>query len=127
MGPAALSAGSDVLLSASDPAATLLGLSLAGITSLADRVEILSRLEDDLRHRLRFLDVRADDLVGRPGAQDLADLKVEGLLGIAAEKLTETIAAGGTEAILARRAVARGFVENTRGKGKRSGGERGWI
>src|SRR3546814_12791643 len=73
----------------------LLRLSLAGITSLADRVEILSRLEDDLRHRLRFLDVRADDLVGRPGEQDLADLKVEGLLGIAAEKLTETIADGG--------------------------------
>ncbi|MFD2577602.1 hypothetical protein ACFSTD_01050 [Novosphingobium colocasiae] len=104
-----------MLLSAIDPAATLLRLSLAGITSLADRVEILSRLEDDLRHRLRFLDVRADDLVGRPGEQDLADLKVEGLLGIAAEKLTETIAAGGTEAILARRAMERLFVEYHRG------------
>src|SRR3546814_3954857 len=112
---AAFSAESDVLLSAIDPAATLLRLSLAGITSLADRVEILSRLEDDLRHRLRFLDVRADDLVGRPGEQDLADLKVEGLLGIAAEKLTETIAAGGTEAILARRAMERLFVESHRG------------
>src|SRR3546814_8775761 len=112
---AAFSAESDLLRSASDPAATLLRLSLAGITSLADRVEILSRLEDDLRHRLRFLDVRADDLVGRPGEQDLADLKVEGLLGIAAEKLTETIAAGGTEAILARRAMERLFVEYHRG------------
>src|SRR3546814_15078336 len=59
--------------------------------------------------------VRADDLVGRPGEQDLADLKVEGLLGIAAEKLTETIAAGGTEAILARRAMERLFVEYHRG------------
>jgi len=112
---AAFSAECDVLLSAIDPAATLLRLSLAGITSLADRVEILSRLEDDLRHRLRFLDVRADDLVGRPGEQDLADLKVEGLLGIAAEKLTETIAAGGAEAILARRAMERLFVEYHRG------------
>jgi hypothetical protein len=90
--------------------------SLAGITGLADRVEILSRLEDDLRHRLRFLDVRAADLVGRPGEQDLADLKVEGLLGIAAEKLTETIAAGGTEALLARRAMERLFVEYHRGR-----------
>ena len=112
---AAFSAECDVLLSAIDPAATLLRLSLAGITSLADRVEILSRLEDDLQHRLRFLDVRADDLVGRPGEQDLADLKVEGLLGIAAEKLTETIAAGGTEAILARRAMERLFVQYHRG------------
>ena len=53
--------------------------------------------------------------IGRPGEQDLADLKVEGLLGIAAEKLTETIAAGGTEAILARRAMERLFVEYHRG------------
>src|SRR3546814_10929531 len=85
-------------------------------SSLADRVEILSRLEDDLRHRLRFLDVRADDLVGRPGEQDLADIKVEGLLGIAAEKLTETIAAGGTEATLALRAVERLVGESHRGR-----------
>src|SRR3546814_7423453 len=117
---AAFSAESDVLLSAIDPAATLLRLSLAGITSLADRVEILSRLEDDLRHRLRFLDVRADDLVGRPGEQDLAALNVEGLLGIAAEKLTETIAAGGTEAILAPPAMARAFGGHHRGSDARS-------
>src|SRR3546814_15447769 len=81
---------------------------------------ILSRLEDDLRHRLRFLDVQADDLVGRPGEQDLADLKVEGLLGIAAEKLTATIAAGGTEAILARSAMERLSVESPWGR-QRSG------
>lgn len=112
---AAFSAECDLLLAGIDPAATLLRLSLAGITGLADRVAILSQLEDDLRHRLRFLDVRADDLVGRPGEQDLADLKVEGLLGIAAEKLTETIEAGGADALLARRAMERLFVEYHRG------------
>ena len=40
-----------------DPAATLLRLSLAGITSMTDRVAILGRIEHDLRHRLRHLDL----------------------------------------------------------------------
>jgi len=112
---AAFSAECDALLSAIDPASTLLRLSLAGITGLTDRIEILSRVENDLRHRLRFLDVRANDLVGRPGDQDLADLKVEGLLGVAAEKLTATISDGGPDAAVARRALERLFVEYHRG------------
>ena len=46
-----------------DPASTLLQLSLVGITSMIDRVAILGRIEHDLRHRLRHLDLRSDDLV----------------------------------------------------------------
>ncbi|ARR52345.1 metallophosphoesterase [Rhizorhabdus wittichii DC-6] len=99
------------LLAAVDPSATLLQLSLAGITGLSDRIAILGRLEDDIGHRLRYLDVRADDLVGRPSEEDLASLAVEGMLGAAAAKLTARIEAGGTEAHIARRALERLFVE----------------
>jgi hypothetical protein len=67
----------DRLLAQVEPSATLLQLSLSGIVSLSDRIAILARLDNDLRHRLRHLVVTADDLVGRPSEQDLADLRVE--------------------------------------------------
>jgi hypothetical protein len=47
-----------------DLASTLLQLSL-GITSMTDRVTIIGRIEHDLRHRLRHLDLPADDLSRR--------------------------------------------------------------
>ena len=99
------------LLADVEPSATLLQLSLAGIVSLSDRIAILARLENDLQHRLRHLTVRSDDLVGRPSEQDLADLKVEGMLGTAAAKLIEMIDTGGSDAATAKRALERLFVE----------------
>lgn len=101
---------------------TLLQLSLAGITSLGDRVAMLARLENDLRHRLRHLAVRSDDLVGRPREEELAALAVEGMLGTAATKLNAKIDAGGPDGVVARRALERLFVECTRIP--RSGGSR---
>lgn len=94
-----------------DPASSLLELSLSGITSLSDRVAVLERLENDLRHRVRYLDVRDEDLAGRPSDDDLAALTVEGILGVAAAKLSERIEAGGADAAIARRALERLFVE----------------
>ena len=44
----------DQLLGLIDPPATLLELSLAGIISLADRVAILGRLQNDIAHRVRY-------------------------------------------------------------------------
>jgi hypothetical protein len=111
---AAFDAECEQLLAAIDPPATLLQLSLAGITSLSDRISMLGRLENDIGHRLRYLDVRADDLVGRPGDDDLATLAVEGILGAAAAKLNALIKAGGTEAQIAKRALERLFVEYSR-------------
>jgi DNA repair exonuclease SbcCD nuclease subunit len=102
------------LLGTIDPSDTLLQLSLAGITGLTDRVAILAELEGDLGHRLRYLDVRADDLVGRPREDDLASLAVEGMLGAAAAKLTAKIEQGGPDGIVARRALERLFVEYSR-------------
>lgn len=104
----------DRLLAEIDPASTLLQLTLAGITSLSDRIAILANLEADLAQRLRFLDVRADDLVGRPTEEDLISLAIEGMLGRAAVKLNDKIAAGGVEAIIAKRALERLFVEYQR-------------
>jgi hypothetical protein len=99
-----------------DPPSTLLQLSLAGITSLGERIAMLQSLESDIAHRLRFLDIRSDDLVGRPSEEDLAGLAVEGILGVAAARLNERAAAGGTEAVLAKRALERLFVEYSRGE-----------
>ena len=100
-----------LLLDAVDPSTTMLQLTLTGITGLADRVAMLGRIEDDLGHRLRHLDVRADDLVGRPSESDLAALAIEGMLGAAAAKLRARIDEGGPAAPIARRALERLFVE----------------
>lgn len=104
----------DQLLGSIDPPSTLVELSLAGITSLTDRVGILSKLENDVGHRVRYLDVRASDLVGRPSEDDLASLSVEGMLGVAAAKLTALADAGGADASVAKRALERLFVEYSR-------------
>jgi len=101
----------DELLGQIEPANTLLQLTLAGITGLADRVAIISKIESDLQHQLRYLDLRADELVGRPTEDDLAALNIEGILGTAATKLQTKIEAGGPEALLARQALERLFVE----------------
>ncbi|WP_410216641.1 exonuclease SbcCD subunit D [Paracoccus sp. (in: a-proteobacteria)] len=102
------------LMDGIDPPATLLQLSLAGITSLADRVAMLGQLENDLVHRLRHLDVQSTDLVGRPSEDDLTRFAVEGILGVAAARLSAIIAAGGPDAPTARRALERLFIEHSR-------------
>jgi hypothetical protein len=98
-----------------DPAATLLQLSLVGITGMTDRVAILGGIEHDLRHRLRHLDLRADDLVARPSDDDLAALLGEGMLGATAAKLYAKVRAGEGDAALAKRVLERLFVQHTRG------------
>jgi hypothetical protein len=111
---AAFCAESDRLLDGIDPPATLLQLSLAGIIGLTDRIAILRALEDDLGHRLRYLDARTEDLVGRPSEDDLASLAVEGMLGAAAARLNGLIEMGGSDGVLAKRALERLFVEYSR-------------
>ena len=75
---------------------------------------MLGHVEDDLGHRLRFLDLRAEGLVGRPSDDDLATLAAEGMLGAAAAKLTARVDGGGPDASLAKRALERLFVEYSR-------------
>lgn len=111
---ASFDAECDNLLTAIDAPNTLLQLTLAGITGLSDRLAILGRLENDVRHRMRLLDVRADDLIGRPSEDDLSSLAIEGILGAAAAKLNARIDAGGPEGLTAKRALERLFVEYNR-------------
>lgn len=110
----AFDAECDQLLGGIDAPNTLLQLTLAGVTTLGDRIAMIGRLEHDIRHRLRHLAVRADDLVGRPSGEDLAALAVEGMLGTAAAKLNAKIDAGGVEGVVAKRALERLFVEYSR-------------
>ncbi|WP_288414957.1 DNA repair exonuclease [uncultured Novosphingobium sp.] len=102
------------LLDACGPAATLLRLSLAGIVPLTDRAAIMARIESDLAHRLRYLDVRDADMVVRPTPEDLATLSAEGMIGRAAAMLRTRVEAGGADAQRARRALERLFVEAIR-------------
>lgn len=111
---AAFDAEWEALAGAVEPATTLLQLSLTGILTLTERVAILAKLENDVRHMLRHLDVRVDNLVARPTEDDLAELAVEGMLGSAARKLHDRIEAGGPEAAIAKRALERLFVEYQR-------------
>ncbi|GFE93897.1 metallophosphoesterase family protein [Acetobacter persici] len=113
---AAFDAECELLLGAIDAPTTLLRLTLAGITSLGDRISMLGRLENDIGHQLRYLDVRADHLVGRPSEEDIANLAVEGMLGAAARMLNTRIEGGGEDAAVAKRALERLFVEYSREK-----------
>ncbi|MBR0560160.1 metallophosphoesterase family protein [Neokomagataea anthophila] len=98
-------------LAGTDVPETLLRLKLAGMMDLSQRVAILSSLEGDIAHRLMFLDAQTDDVLGRPGEDDLALLDGEGMLALAAQKLKERIERGGEEGRLARKALERLFVE----------------
>lgn len=104
----------NALAGAIEPSSTLLQLAITGIMNLTDRVNTLARLENDIRHMLRHLDLRVDNLVARPTQDDLAGLAVEGILGSAAGKLNNKIEAGGPEAAIAKRALERLFVEYQR-------------
>lgn len=97
-----------------EPAVTLLQLTLVGITSLAERIAILARLTHEIGHMLRYLELHADDLTGRPTEEDLASLRAEGMIGTAADKLNQMIVAGGSESQLAKRALERLLVEYQR-------------
>lgn len=101
----------DLLQNDVDAPTTLLRLTLSGITSLTDRIAILARLENEIGHQLRYLEVREHDLVGRPSEEDIASLAVEGMLGEAARMLNAQSEAGGDDAVVARRALERLFVE----------------
>lgn len=104
----------DALLRETDAPRTLLRLSLSGITDLTDQVAIHRRLNEELKDQLRYLEVRADDLVARPDEKDLEAISMEGTLGIAVMRLNALSREGGDDALLARRALERLFIEYSR-------------
>lgn len=112
---AAFLAASLNLFGTIEASASLLKLKVSGIASLGDRLAMLNSLQEDIRHRVRFLEANADDLVATPSAEDMAELAVEGTLGIAAAKLSARIDQGGVTSGIAKRALERLFVEYARG------------
>lgn len=102
------------LLDGCNPATTLVRMTLTGITTLTDRVAMLSAIEDELAHRFRYLSYSATDLVAKPSDDDLAAFAAEGILGAAASTLNARIQDDGPESMIARRALERLFVEHAK-------------
>src|SRR3546814_16728633 len=81
----------------------VLRLRLSGLLTLAERVALRDRLESELAHEVRWLDLNLDDLYARPTDADLADIDANGVLRVAAERLH---ALSATDAAAGRRAAA---------------------
>jgi DNA repair exonuclease SbcCD nuclease subunit len=92
----------------------LLSLQLAGVASLADRVAVMSAVEDRLVHELRHLDLDTAGLTARPTAQDVARIDVQGALAGAAASLKARAAGPGPDAQIAAAALERLYVEAMR-------------
>jgi DNA repair exonuclease SbcCD nuclease subunit len=97
-----------------DPVRTLLRLKLVGALGIADRASVIAEAEGDLTDTLRWCEIDDRDLLGRPTADDLAAMSVEGTLGAAARLLQADCDAGGPDAAIAARALERLYVETIR-------------
>ncbi|UJX46592.1 metallophosphoesterase [Xanthobacter sp. YC-JY1] len=89
-------------------------LRLSGLVTLAERVAVRRRLEDELAHEVRWLDLIADDLVTRPTDTDLSEIDAQGELHAAAMRLRAMMGEGGAEGRLAAQALERLYVEQMR-------------
>lgn len=89
-------------------------LKISGVLSLTDRVAVRERLESELAHDVRWLDLQMHDLFARPTDHDLADIDANGVLRDAAEHLLALSAEGGAEAGRASSALERLYVEHQR-------------
>lgn len=92
----------------------LLSLKLTGVASLADRIGILSTLEDRLAHEIRHLDLDADGLTAKPTPDDIGRIDVQGALAGASNALQALADAGGANAHTAAAALERLYVEAMR-------------
>lgn len=90
-------------------AATLLQLTLTGSLSLTDRAALDSELET-LRARVRFLDVRSNQLQTRVNPDDLDTLDAQGSVRKAAEQLQEMMEEGGPKGDAAKHALSLLFT-----------------
>lgn len=89
-------------------------LRLSGLLTLAERVVVRDRLESELAHEVRWLDLNLDDLYARPTDADLADIDANGVLRVAAERLQGLSADGGVVGKRAAAALERLYVEQRR-------------
>ena len=92
----------------------LLSLKLGGVASLAERVAIVSSIEDRAAHELRHLDLDTVGLLARPTPDDVAQIAVQGALADASATLQALSGNGGTNATVASAALERLYVEAMR-------------
>lgn len=104
----------DAFRASCKPARILLKLTVAGSVSLAARVAVLERLEQDLAHALRWLEARSEDLLASPTDDDLSNIDVQGVLALVAERLLASSRSGDASAQTARAALERLYIEALR-------------
>ena len=92
----------------------MLRLRLSGLLSLAERVALRDRLESELAHEVRWLDLNLNDLYARPTDADLADIDANGVLRVAAERLQALSATEDAAGKRAAAALERLYVEQRR-------------
>lgn len=97
-----------------DPATTLLTLRLSGTASLADRVDIQRKADDELAHALRWLGLDDRDLMAQPTEDDIAAIDIQGALTTAVAVLKDKIDGNAPDAVTAGRALERLYVEALR-------------
>jgi DNA repair exonuclease SbcCD nuclease subunit len=89
----------------------VLRLRLSGLLTLAERIQVIERLETELANDVRWLDLHTDELIARPTDHDLADIDANGVLRQAADRLRILAAEGGPESKRARAALERLYIE----------------
>jgi len=89
-------------------------LKIAGLLTLAGRVNVRDRLENGLAHEIRWLDLNLADLYARPTEHDLSDIDANGVLREAAEKLQSMAAENDATGRRAAAALERLYVEHQR-------------
>ncbi|UQR61326.1 DNA repair exonuclease [Bradyrhizobium sp. C-145] len=115
-----LSSGADLegllagLAGAGERQNLVLRLRLSGLITLTDRVVLRDRIESELAHEVRWLDLNLDDLHARPTDAEFADIDANGVLRGAAERLQALAAEGGVLGKRAAAALERLYVEQHR-------------
>lgn len=87
-------------------------LKLSGMLTLAERVAVRGRLENNFAHEVRWLDLSLAGLYARPTAHDMADIDISGVLRDAAERLLALTADGGEAGRRAAAALERLYIEH---------------
>lgn len=86
-------------------------IKLSGLLSLAERVQVRTRLETELANEMRWLDLQLGDLYARPTDTDLAEIDAQGVLRAAADKLRAMASENGPAARQAGMALERLYLE----------------
>ena len=98
----------------SDLARLVLRLTVSGAVSLAERVQVIEKLQSELALEVRWLDLNTENLFARPTEDDLAGIDAHGVLRVAAERLQVLSSDDGPDGRRAAAALERLFVETMR-------------